>query len=305
MGARAASFLTTGYLLALGVYASAEDLEPRRWSHIPVGMQSLSLGYVYTSADILFDPASRLEDVHMELHAWAAKYLNCFELMGKSARVELTQAYAYGRWTGKVDGADRAVERDGLTDSQIRFAMNLVGAPPLAGKAYQEYRAQPGLETIVGAAVIVQLPTGDYESDQLINIGSNRFTIRPQLGVLHNWDHWSLEYTGSVWFFTDNHDFYNDSTLRQDPLYSAQAHVVYSISPGVWANVSSAYTSGAASTLNGADLHDPREHLFWSVGFGFPLTPHLLAKCTYTGSYAFTDVGQGFESGMIGLGYLW
>jgi Putative MetA-pathway of phenol degradation len=299
------SLLTSSCLVALGASAYAEDLEPRRWSHIPVGMQSLSLAYVYTDADILFDPASRFEDVHMTMHVWAAKYLNCFDLLGTTARVELTQAYAFGRWTGKVDGVSGAIERDGLADSQVRFAMNLVGAPPLAGKAYQAYRAQPGMETIVGAAVIVHVPTGEYDSDRLINIGSNRFTIRPQLGVLHNWDNWSFEYTGSVWFFTDNNDFYNDSTLRQDPLYSAQAHVVYSINPGVWANVSGAYTYGGASTVNGDALKDPREQLFWSVGFGFPITAHLLAKCTYTGTYAFTEVGQGFESGTVGMGYLW
>ncbi len=52
-------------------------------------------------------------------------------------------------------------------------------------------------------------------------------------------------------------------------------------------------------------LKDPHEQLFWSVGFGFPITPHMLAKCTYTGSYALTEVGQGFESGALGLGYLW
>ncbi len=297
--------LAIGSLLATTAWVTAEDLEPRRWSHTPIGLNSLGLGYVYSQSDILFDPALRLENVEMELHGWGLKYLHAFELLGRTARVEATMGYAAGRWTGLVDGVPGAVERDGLTDSQLRFAVNLVGAPPLAGKEYQEYRAQPGLETIVGAALIVHLPTGDYQADKLLNIGTNRFTIRPQLGVLHNWDHWSLEYTGSVWLFTDNDDFYDGSTLAQGPLSSLQTHVVYSVNRGVWVGASGAYTYATESSLNGAGLDDARAHLWWSLGAGFPVAPYLLVKCAYVGSRALDATGVDSDGLVLGLGYLW
>lgn len=295
----------TGCLLMTSWPAMAEDLEPRRWAHTPTGLHSLAVGYVYSEADILFDPALQLEDVEMTMHVAALKYLQTFELLGKTARVELTQGYATGRWTGLVAGVKESTERDGLTDSQVRFAVNLIGAPPLAGKVYQEYRAQPGLETIVGAAVIVQLPTGDYQDDKLINIGNNRFTFRPQVGVLHNWDEWSFEYTGSVWLFTDNDQFYNDTTLEQGPLYSAQGHVVYMPARGVWVGVSAAYTYATEATLDGNDLDDEREHLFWSLGVGFPITARIQGKCAYIGSRALGSLGVDSDGVAVGVGYMW
>ncbi|HEX3134991.1 MAG TPA: transporter [Planctomycetota bacterium] len=305
MGRCASLLLAAGSMLVFSVAAIAEDLEPRRWTHTPIGLDSLSVGYVYTRADILLDPVSRLQDVDLRMHAWGLKYLHTFELLDKTARVEATQGYAVGRWTGLVDGVQRSAERDGLADTQLRFAVNLVGAPLLAGKAFQEYRAQPGVETIVGAGVVVDLPTGEYMSDKLINIGSNRFTIRPQLGVLHNWDDWSLEYTGSVWFYTDNNDYYNDSTLRQNPLYSIQAHVVRTIARGTWIGLSGAYTYGADSVLNGNALHDTREQVMWSLGFGFPLSQHLLGKFAYVGNRALETIGVDSDSFAVGVGYLW
>jgi hypothetical protein len=71
--------------------------------------------------------------------------------------------------------------------------VNLVGAPPLAGKAYADYRAATHVETIVGAALSVRLPTGQYLEDKLINLGSNRFTFSPQVGVHRQYYNWSFE----------------------------------------------------------------------------------------------------------------
>ena len=37
--------------------------------------------------------------------------------------------------------------------------------------------------TIVGVSLLVQAPTGQYDPDRLINIGTNRWTFRPEVGV--------------------------------------------------------------------------------------------------------------------------
>lgn len=88
-----------------------------------------------------------------------------------------------------------AVYRNGLADTSVRFAVNLIVAPPLAGKEFAEYRAKADHETIVGMGLVLQLPTGQYYDNKLINLGDNRFTFRPQLGAVHNWGRWSGEFT--------------------------------------------------------------------------------------------------------------
>ena len=182
-------------ILGLPFLCLAQELEPRRWSHLPTGKNFVGGGYVYTKADIFFDPVLRIEDAEMEVHTWAFKYIRTFELLKKSARIDFTQAYQEGRWSGLLNGAPASITRSGLSDSVLRFAINLYGAPPLEGKEFAAYRAKVDVETIFGAALVVHLPTGDYMSDKLINLGTNRFTFRPQFGVVHNRGKCSLELT--------------------------------------------------------------------------------------------------------------
>jgi hypothetical protein len=52
-------------LLLAGVMmnvAQAQDLEPRRWSHLPTGLNVIGIGTGWTDGDILFDPVLLIED---------------------------------------------------------------------------------------------------------------------------------------------------------------------------------------------------------------------------------------------------
>ena len=116
------------FVLGLAFPCFAQELEPRRWGHLPKGTNIVGGGYVFSKTDILADPALRLEDVEAEIHTWAASYTRTFELFGKSAQVGFTQAYQKGRWSGLVDGVAASATRSGLSDSIVRFAVNLYGA---------------------------------------------------------------------------------------------------------------------------------------------------------------------------------
>ena len=120
--------------------AQALDVEPRRWSHLPVGTSFIGMAYVNTDADILFDPALELEDVDMDLDTWAAKYIYSFESFGKSSRVDVTQAYQDGHWDGLLQGVPAETSRHGLGDTFVRYSVSLYGAPPLKSGEYAAYR---------------------------------------------------------------------------------------------------------------------------------------------------------------------
>ena len=75
----------------LSIPCFAQELEPRRWSHLPTAKNFVGGGYSYSKADICFDPVLRIEDVEMEMHTWAFKYIRTFELLQKSARVDFIQ----------------------------------------------------------------------------------------------------------------------------------------------------------------------------------------------------------------------
>jgi hypothetical protein len=152
-------------LLALALLLSsqlghAQDIEPRRWSHMPTAANFGGAAYAYTLGDILFDPAMKIENAEFELQSFVGKYIHSFEFFGKSARVDLTQSYQVVEWTGLLDGTPARVEREGWADTSLRFAVNLLGAPPLAGKKIAAYRASMESETIVGLGLVLQLPIG-------------------------------------------------------------------------------------------------------------------------------------------------
>jgi hypothetical protein len=283
----------------------AEELEPRRWAHLPINKNFIGAGYAHTDADIGFDPVLKLENVELDLHAWLAKYIRSFRLFDKTARIGLVQAYQEGTWTGLLDGTPRKAKRSGWSDSFVRFAINLYGAPPLESKDYAKYRAETDVETIVGAGFSVQLPTGDYMDDKLINLGTNRFTFRPQLGAVHTRGKWSLETTGTVALYSDNDDFFNGKKLEQDPLYSLNGHLIYMFRPAVWASASAGYDYGGESTIDGEEKDDRKQNLAWALSFGFPLNRHLGVKVAYVGTRTQEDTGVDSDTLAVGFSAFW
>lgn len=290
-------FLALGWALP----CAAQELEPRRWTHLPMDTNFAGGGYVYSDLEILLDPALRIENMQAEIETWAVKYIRTFELFGKSSRIELAQAYQEGRWEGLLDGIPRSAIRSGFADSVVRFATMLVGAPPLKGKEYAAYRAKVDVETIVGAALAVQFPTGEYKDDRLINLGSNRYTFRPQLGVVHTRGKWSMEATGSVWIFTDNDDFFNGSSFELDPFYTIQTHLIHTFRPGFWAGASAAYGYGAESTIDGVSKDDHKGNLIWAFSAGYPITRQAGVKVSYIA--ARTQESVGFDGDTIAVGF--
>jgi len=292
-------------ILGLPILCFAQELEPRRWSHLPTGTNFAGGGYVYTEADISFDPVLRIENVEMEMHTLAVKYIRTFELFQKSARIDFVQGYQEGRWTGLVDGVPRSIKRIGWSDSVLRFAINLYGAPPLEGKEFAAYRAKANVETVFGTALVVQLPTGDYMNDKLINLGTNRYSFRPQFGVVHSRGKWSMELTGEVYLYTDNDDFFNGNRLEQDPYYTVQAHLVYTFRPGIWAATGAGYGYGGESTVSGVEKNDLRENLAWAVSLGYSITRQFGVKVAYLGIRTQESVGQDTDSIAVGFSIFW
>jgi hypothetical protein len=298
-------FLIFAITLCLLTPSWSQEIEARRWNHLPIGVNFGGGGYVYTAADIAFDPVVLLDDVTMDLNSLPIKYLRSFELLGMSARAELWQAYQDAHWKGTINGVPAGTTRSGWSDMTLRVAVDLIGAPPLDGEEYKKYRAGVDVETLVGLGLAVQIPTGHYIDDKLLNLGSNRFTFRPQLGVVHNRGKWSIESTFATWFYTDNDNFFGGKRLEQAPFYTLDGHVDYTFRPGLWAGAGLGYGLGAASTINGIDKNDTRENIGWEFSCGYPFSPQLGLKLAYTGLRTRAPVGADSDSIATVLSVLW
>jgi hypothetical protein len=277
--------------LSLADGARAQDIEPRRWTPLPVDSNVLGLGYAYTDGNLFFDPVLEIQDAKVSSQTLALSYVRSFDCFGKTGRVDAILPYQWARWDGLLAGAPATREREGFSDPWLRFSLDLTGAPALKGKEYADYRGAHPDQTVVGVALGVLLPLGDYHSDKLLNLGQNRFAIRPQAGVVRTQGPWSFELTSSIWFFTDNEDFFGGNKLAQDPLFDTQVHVVRVFPNKCWASAGAAYAWGGESSLNGQSKGDERSNLLSSVSFGMPLGESQGLKVGYIRGDTQNDVG--------------
>jgi hypothetical protein len=283
----------------------AQDIEPRRWSHLPLGANFAGVAYAYTEGDIFFNPVLRIEDGEFELNTAAFKYIHAFELLEKSARIDLVQMYQSGSWSGLIDGVPAAIERKGWADTALRFAVNLYGAPPLERKEFIEYRKATHCETIVGAGLVVTLPTGEYFEDKLINLGANRYTFTPQFGVVHTRGKWSMELSSSVTFYTDNDGFFNGKKHEEDPLLIGQGHLIYTFMPGLWLGASAGYGYGGESTIDQVSANDIKGNLGFGLSAGIPVNRYFGFKIAYIGIRTREDTGSDNDTLTIACSLQW
>jgi len=298
-GLAAISLLVIGLLCFQAVMA--QEVEPRRWTHLPVGGNFAGVGYAYSNVDIFFNPALQLENVNAEIHTMATSYVRALNVFGKSGRIDVLIPYSVGRWDGLLQGEPASTRRSGFNDPRLRFAVNLIGPPAQRGADFRPFTAG----TILGVALEVSPPLGEYSEDKLINLGSNQWVIRPQIGVVHSWGKWSAELTGSVFFYTDNDDFFDDTELELDPLPALQGHLIYTFRPGLWASLSTAYGAGAESTIDGVDVNDKKGKYLLAASFGYPLTRRQGVRITYLRGRATENVGSDADRLLLVYSIMW
>ncbi len=223
--------------------AEAQDLDPRRYVNLPVGQNFLRLGVGYSEGDVNLTPSVPLEDAELSINAASLAYLRTMDLGGKAASFDAYVPYACASGSAIQDGERLRREVCGMGDALVRLTYNFVGAPALELSEFVKRER----ELVVGASVQLSLPTGQYDSDYLVNIGANRWVIRPEIGVSIPLSKWVLEFAAGVRFFSDNDDYFGDMTFSQDPLYNLQAHMIYDLSPRQWLSLNANYFFGGAT----------------------------------------------------------
>jgi hypothetical protein len=92
-------------------------------------------------------------------------------------------------------------------DLSMTLNVNLRGAPTMTLEDFQAYRANP--RPIIGASLKVVMPTGQYNPDRVVNVGSNRWAARLKLGtVIILKPKWLMEISASTWLFGADDDFF-------------------------------------------------------------------------------------------------
>lgn len=302
-------FLYAAAALALALTctpARAQQLEPRAYANLPVGLNFLIAGYGYSQGDVLLDPSLPVSDAKAKVNTLLLGYVRSLDFWGNSGSIGLVLPYARISASGQISTSGQVeptpanVTRSGFGDPALRLAVNLYGAPALSPEKFREYKQ----DTIVGASLVVTAPWGRYDGSKLVNLGTNRWSFKPELGVSQALGAWILEGAFGVTFFSDNDDFFGGHTRKQDPLYAAQVHVIYYFDPGLWGALDLTYYAGGRTSVDGSLNDDLQQNSRWGATLGKTLDPHNALKLSFsTGVIART--GSNFQTVGLAWQHLW
>jgi hypothetical protein len=276
--------------------AKAQDAEPRSYTNTPVGLNFLIAGYLYSEGKIAFDPSSSITDAQFRSQTGVLAYVRSLDVWGKSAKFDVILPYSSFSAHGVVDGQPRTREMSGLGDPRFRFSINLFGAPALSVKEFANYRQ----DLIVGVSLQVSAPLGQYDDSKLLNLGNNRWSFRPELGMSKAWGSWTVEVAPSVTFFTDNTDFFNGSTFAQAPIYLVRGNIIYNFESGAWVSLDGAYFTGGRTTLNGVRGNNEQTNTRAGLTLALPVDRYNSIK--FNASTGITT-RTGSEFGVFGVAW--
>lgn len=278
-------------VLAPGAAVSAQEMEPRAFSPAPVGMQFLGVVYGHSQGDLVFDPSVPIEDADASVDSLALGYVRVFNLAGMTARVGAVLPWADGTATGLVAGQPRRRDVTGLADPRLTASLIFFGAPALTPAEF----AQRAKGTVAGVSLQLGVPLGEYDSDYLINIGTNRWILRTALGGSIQRGHWIFEGAAGVSVTTDNDDFFGGQRFEQDPIWAVQAHVVRELRRrGHWLAFDATYYRGGRTSTNGVESSIELDNTRLGITYTRPLTPRQSLKFAYATGVV-TQVGTDFD----------
>ena len=255
--------------LVLASSARAQDLDPRAYVHVPKDSTFLVWGFGASDGAIVSDPTLPITDIQATVLTPSLGAGHSFSLFGRTAQVFAALPFSWADVSGKALGEARAVERTGFSDMRLRLSWLVRGAPAVTAAEL----ARSPRRTIIGTSLNVVAPAGQYYPDKLINLGTHRWSFRPELALSQPLGkRFLLDAYVGVSFFTANNAFFPGAAVKtQAPIGSWQFHLSYNLKPLLWAAVDVTYYTGGRSTVDGVEGGDLQANMRTGLTLGLPI----------------------------------
>ena len=269
-----------GLLCGLWITDSiAQELTPRLFWPTPKGTKVFVAGYSYSAGGVLLDYSIPIEDADTSINTGVLAYTQTLDLFGRTSNILLNLPYSDGSAKGLLLGDPVSTEFSAFGDLGVTLNVNLKGAPTMNREDFLKFRANP--QPIIGTSLKVVFPTGNYDSNKLINVGANRWAARFKLGaVLLLKPKWLLELSASVSWFGDDDDFLM-GTKEQEPIYALETNLIKRIRPGFWASLDVTFWQGGRQTINGNPLSNSQRNVKIGGTMVFPFLGRHAIKVGY------------------------
>ena len=236
----------------------AQFTDPRTYTVAPVGLNQLELVYDHASADASLDTSLEVVGAHFEQNEAAVSYTHNFGVLGQLTWVKVNVPFA--AVSGSVAGTNISASNTGAGDSSLQLTALLKGGKALSATEFATYT--PG--TTLALSVTISAPTGEYDAQKLLNLGSNRWSFKPEFAVSYPFgpEHrWWVEGYVNAYFFTDNTTYHGVEILRQEPLPGLEGHISYDFTRSLWASLDLRYSFRGRTVIDGVNQNDAQELL--------------------------------------------
>jgi len=280
-------------LLALGCMlpAAAQELEPRSYANAPPGLNFVVAGYTYSDGSVASDPSLPLENAKIDVQGPVLGYARSLAIAGDAAQVAVSIANVCLDGSADFNGQHYTRNVCGWTDAKLRLTWNFLGAPSMGLREFAAWKQ----DLLVGASLTVNLPVGDYDPERLVNIGTNRWAAKGEIGVSKAVGRWIFEGSAAGFFFETNNEFFGGKTREQDPVYSLQAHVIYGFKSGIWLAANTTFYRGGRTRIDGVEKYDLQSNSRTGVTASFPLTRRQSIKVAASTGVS-TRTGSDFDT---------
>ena len=285
---------------ALTQLAHAQELEPRAYSNLPMGLNFLAAGYAHSQGGLSTDPSLPLTDAHLKIDTGVVAYVRGIDLWGNSGKFDVIAPYSHLSGTALVAGQPRERVVSGAGDPRFRLSVNFYGAPALTLNEYRSYRP----DLVIGASVQVTPPWGQYDPSRAVNLGTHRWSIKPDIGFSKAFAPFTVDLTAGVTLFSRNDDYFGGQVLDQAPLYSAQVNLSHDFGRGIWAALGATFYRGGRTTVDDAPKDNALSNSRLGLTVAVPIDRYCAIKFNASSGIS-TRTGTNFDTVGAVLQYRW
>lgn len=248
--------------IACGVFllqyrAFAQFTDPHTYDNTAVGTNQLELSYTHVHANSSIDTSLIVAGAKLNIDQGIVDYSHYFGFWHRMMWVEASLPIA--GLGGSVSGTTISGSVTGAGDSSYVLGALLKGGPALNVEQFENYRPT----NTIGVSLTVTAPTGTYNADKILNLGSDRWSFKPELGLSHPFgshQKWEIEGYANAHFYTDNTSYHGREILRQEPLPGIEGHIGYSFNDRIWASLDSRYSLRGKTFVNGVDQDNGQQN---------------------------------------------
>ena len=244
--------------LCLPRFACGQFTDPRTYANTPADLNQLELDYAHATSNASIDTSLVISGAHLDLNQATASYTRTFGVLSSLAWIKASVPFA--SVSGHVSGTSLSHSVAGGADASLEIAALLVGAPALSAAEFETYQRT----TTIGVSLVVTGPSGEYDPNKVVNLGSDRWSFKPQIGVSYPFgpeQKWVADGNLYAYFFTDNTAYHGKEILSQRPLPGLEAHISYDVTPNFWASLDSNYCFRGNTVVDGVGQNDAQRNL--------------------------------------------